>query len=388
MRSLQIISPSGPYGAEKMMLNLMVGLQKTGNEPIAAIVQNSHNPQPEVLKLARRLGVPAVGIGCNGKLDFGLLKQLMRCIKEYHVDIIHSHGFKTNVYGLLAARATGIPIVTTYHSGSSAWRQALRARLYRALEIRLLPRFSKIISVSEPIRDMLRQNGIAENRLACINNGLDVQSFSTATPAPEIRQVGRPVVAFVGRLVPEKGPDVFLRAARKVLLEIPGAGFIVVGSGPCRGLLESLATGLGISGRVFFAGIRDDMPSVYAAVDMVVLPSIGEGLPMTILEALATKRAVISTPVGAIPTVVLHGETGLLVHPGDAEALAEAIVRLGTSPELAAKLGNNGHDLVDAKFSADLMSKQYLALYAEVLSTRRRATTPCATQATRPTIAK
>lgn len=368
MRTLQLISPSGPYGAESMMINLAEALQTLDCESVLGLFRNSQNPcDREVARLAAGAGLPVEIISCRGSVDLHALEQIKDCIRRHRLELVHSHGVKTDLYGYLAARATCVPIVATYHCSLKVSRIRLKWRWYRAADLLLLRRFDKVIAVSEAICAGLRDSGIRGARLGQIRNGVNV-AVSPAEPAADIRSAGRAIVGFVARLIPEKGPEHFLRAAKRVLQTFPDTTFYLVGSGPHRPALESLARELQIAGHVVFAGLRQDMPAVYAALDIMALPSLSEGLPMTVLEALAAGRAVVATAVGGIPSVIRDGETGLLIPPADSDALAGAIERLLRAPELRKKVGQCGRRLVEEQFSSNVMAKEYLAIYADLLS--------------------
>ena len=182
--------------------------------------------------------------------------------------------------------------------------------------------------------------------------------------------MNRPLVGFVGRLVPEKGGALLMRAAQQVLAVYPNAMFVLVGEGPAHQEWKALAGELGIGKQVVFAGVRDDMSEVYASFDIAVLPSLIEALPMCLLEAMAAGKPVIATRVGAVPRLVVDVQTGLLLEPGDLNALATAIIRLLGNPDLACQLGQNGRAHVAQHFSAEAMAKSYIGMYEQVLVSR------------------
>lgn len=169
----------------------------------------------------------------------------------------------------------------------------------------------------------------------------------------------------VARVAERKGHREFLSAAAKIL-----AGnkilLLVVGDGPLMNEMRAFAKELGIDDCVIFTGKRSDMPSVYAAMDVVVLPSFEEGMPISILEALAARRAVVATDVGAVAALIRNGETGLLIPPGDVAVLRESMLRLSADPGLRLRLGEAGCELVRRDFSTDVMARCYLEVYREV----------------------
>jgi glycosyltransferase involved in cell wall biosynthesis len=245
-------------------------------------------------------------------------------------------------------------------------------RAYAALDRFALRRFDRIAAVSDSGADILHRSGIEPTKIARISNGVDLDRFRCASPdlRREIACGRDPLVGFVGRLVPGKGGEILLAAARKVIAEYPEARFVFVGDGPLRSAWRSLAQSLGIEDRVVFTGTRTDMPEIYASLDLIVLPSFGEAMPMCLLEALASAKPVVATRVGAIPRIVVPGITGLLVEPGDESGLAAAILRLLRDRELAADCSSNGLRRATERFSCDATARDYIRLYEDALASR------------------
>jgi glycosyltransferase involved in cell wall biosynthesis len=179
------------------------------------------------------------------------------------------------------------------------------------------------------------------------------------------------LIGVVARLAPEKGIAYLLEAAGEVLKKRPGARFAIVGDGPERESLEAQARMLGVSERVRFMGKRRDMPGVYASLDVLVQPSVDEGLPITLLEAQASRVAVVATRVGAVPRVIEEGTTGLLVEAKDAAALARAMLRVLESRELRERIAAGGYERVARQFSAERMTREYVEEYESALSVIR-----------------
>jgi glycosyltransferase involved in cell wall biosynthesis len=174
-------------------------------------------------------------------------------------------------------------------------------------------------------------------------------------------------------LAPEKGLNLFLKAAREVLNTRPETEFLIVGEGPQRPMLESQACELGIAHAVVFTGVLDDMPDVYASMDIFVLPSLNEGLPLALLEAMAAGKPVVATRVGGVPGLVISERTGLLVETQNVTALRDSMLRLIDDPQLRHELGEAGQRLVAERFSAEKMAGNYLRMYRDIISTRAAA---------------
>jgi len=370
---LFLISSEGYYGVENMLIALALQLSQQGCRCIVGVFRNSCSPHTEISAQAERHGLAVEIIDCNGRWDRSAVAHIRRLIAKHNVDVLHSHGYKTDLYALAAAMRNRVALVATSHNWPS---KLLSMRIYAALDRLALRMFDKVIVVSDTVARILRNSGVAMEKVAMIPNGVDLARFRTAIPKLRIENglPKNPVVGFVGRLVPEKGGALLMRAAQHVLSKHPNVTFVLVGEGPAAAEWKTLASELGISKNVIFAGARDDIPQVYASFDMVVLPSLVEAMPMCLLEAMAAGRPVIATRVGAVPRLILDSQTGLLLQPGVTSALAMAIIRLLESPDLACRLGENGRARVAQHFSAEVMAKRYIAMYDQVLVGRDNRT--------------
>jgi glycosyltransferase involved in cell wall biosynthesis len=242
-------------------------------------------------------------------------------------------------------------------------------RAYAAIDRLVLRQFDRVATASGPVSEILSRWKVPAHKLKTISNGVDLELFRNAAPSlrDELGARSERLVGFVGRLVPDKGGAILLSAAQAVLSAFPNARFVFAGDGEARAEWEAFAARLGIASKVVFVGRRDDMPAVYASLDIVVLPSFMEAMPMCLLEALAAAKPVVATAVGAVPKVIVPGVTGLLCEPGDSRALSAAILRLLRDPELACALGNRGRAHIARNFAAEAMGRSYIDLYQEAL---------------------
>jgi glycosyltransferase involved in cell wall biosynthesis len=220
----------------------------------------------------------------------------------------------------------------------------------------------RFIAVSTHVADSLFDLGWPAQKLTVIPNSVDLQRFAPAD-APPRRTDCRPTVVCVARLDAQKGHTDLLQA----LTWLPGVACRIVGDGPERASLERLASDLGLLDRVVFLGGRDDVPELLADSDVFVLPSLYEGLPLSILEAMAARRPVIASAIGGIDELVEPGRTGLLTPARDPSALADAIQWLLAEPELAARMGRAGHAKVARRYGAAGMAHDVSEVYREVL---------------------
>jgi glycosyltransferase involved in cell wall biosynthesis len=249
--------------------------------------------------------------------------------------------------------------------------------IYNRLDRVALRKFNGVAAVSNAVAGQLRDARIADNKIHTIANGIDIEKFCGAEPAwfgssPDAKQK---TIGIVARLDLQKGFEYLLQAIAGLTSTHPDLRLVIVGEGPDQGAIQSMADRLNLTPRIVFAGQRGDMANVYAGFDVFVLPSLNEGLPMTVLEAMASSRPVIASKVGAIPTVVRDAETGLLVEPKDVVGLRAALDRLLSDPALSSRLATQGHDWVRRHFTSDAMAENYLRMYESVLGiTRNRFT--------------
>jgi len=364
-RILQLISSGGYYGAESMLVNLAASLGIAGWQNVLGVFRNAGNPHLEVAERAAGNGLQVEVISCGGRMDWRAIAQIKTLIYRHGIEVVHTHGFKPNFYATLAT-PSGIPLVATYHLD---WPdRGVLLHCYHLLDRLILKRFSKVVAVSEGIGKSLIRSGLGSHRVRVIANGVD---FSQWAPQESVHSIEtespkKTVVGVVGRLVPQKGHIYLLQAARSILSAFPQVEFLFVGDGPDRASLEQATAALGLSGNVTFAGQKSDMAAVYAGIDILAMPSINEGMPMTLIEALAASRPIVATAVGDVPKLIRDGETGLLVESKNPEALASAIVKLLSDPLLRLRFAEEGRKRVLAHFSANAMASQYRELYSQV----------------------
>jgi glycosyltransferase involved in cell wall biosynthesis len=360
MKILHLLSSGGYYGKENVVVNLCSALEKLGCAGEVGAFLNSQAPNDAVVSRARREGLTARSFACHGRVDPRAVRTIREHIVSQQIDLVHTHDYKADLYGYLAARWARRQVFATCH----LWFcPSLQDRFYAGLDRQVLKHFDGVIGVSPPIGMTLHNSHVPQSKIAVIANGIDFSPFLGVEDALADREFGSDfAIGIVGRLVRQKGHPILFAAARAILEKYPGAKFVLVGDGPDRKQLEVLARELGITGSVYFAGFRDDVARVYAGLDLMVMPSLDEGLPMTLLEAMAAKRAVIASAVGAVPEVIEHGENGLLVEPGSADDLGQAMLLLLSDAPLRHRLAENARQSV-SRFSSDRMARNYLDFY-------------------------
>jgi glycosyltransferase involved in cell wall biosynthesis len=365
MKVLHIISSGGMYGAEAVILNLSRTLNEGGHHGILGVFSNSANPNLHLHESAVKAGVESHLIPCEGQIDRTVTRRIRQLARQTQADVIHAHGYKADVYAFLALRGSRIPLVSTCHN----WlEQNPIVSFYGMVDRFVLRNYTAVVAVSDEVRRRLLNAGVREDQIYKVENGIDLRPFERARRVPREGAEHALTVGWVGRLSREKGADILIHAAAKVLIQLPDTKFMVVGDGPERNELESLIDKLNIRSNVSLMGRSDDMPSMFASFDVVVSSSRQEGLPMAILEGMASRLPWVATAVGDVPTVVQDDVTGVSVPSEDADLLAAALVDLLQDADRRERLGVAARKLVEDRFSAERMTDDYLRIYAESIS--------------------
>ena len=364
MKALQLISSGGYYGAENMLLNLCASQEKACCQNSLLLFYNVHVPNVEFYERARRRGLCVSMVHCKGRADWRAVRQIEEYIREDGIDLVHTHGYKADLYGFLAAWRSRKPVVATCHN----WVGGTAALgIYNQMDRMVPKRFDALAAVSDAGAQRLLDSGVPAEKIKIIANGIDVGAFERGQTPPAISVSGGKVVGVVARLDLQKGFEYLLRAIRELCDTFCALEVVIVGEGPDRKAIEDMVQEYGLQSNVVLAGQQSDMPGVYAAMDIFVLPSLNEGLPMTVLESMAASRPVVATRVGAIPSVIKDGENGLLVDPRDADGLRNAIARLLSDRALCRRIGDKAHDWVNRNYTSEAMALKYRQLYEAIL---------------------
>jgi L-malate glycosyltransferase len=308
-----------------------------------------------------------------------LIAAVARFLLAHDVDVVHTHRPKDNVIGTIAAKLAAVPhVVRTIHGLPEPMRGWSRAkyRVHDAVDrVALRASADRIVAVSRHAADTLAAAGVTRRTIAQIHNGVDLDRVRATRPAAEVRKAygiasDALVIGTAGRLTSVKAQAYLVEAAALVLAEQPNTRVVLVGAGPLRADLAAQARRLGIDRHVLFVDpLADSRATVFdliAAFDVFVLPSLSEGSPMALLEAMALERPVVASAVGGVPEIVEPGETGLLVAPRSAAAIARACLELARDRARAGRLARAGRRAVEARFSRERNGKALAALYHDI----------------------
>ena len=302
--------------------------------------------------------------------------QLARLIRAERFDVIHTHELFSGTLGRIAGWLAGAPVIILSLHNTDFWK-----RRHHILIDRLLSRVThKIVANSEAVKQFTTEHErIPPEKFVVIHNGIDISRFGREKDGDQFRQEYgiKPleiVVGTVGRLAEQKGQRYFIEAARIICDQRKEVKFVIVGGDtghPKESVKEELyqqVKGLGLEDVVIFTGLRRDLPQIMAGFDIFVLPSLWEGFGLAVAEAMAAGKPVVASRIPAVSEVVEEGESGILVHPGDAEAIAKAVLELVDSPEKALAMGEVGRRRVEEIFSSKTMTKEYEALYCQLFA--------------------
>jgi glycosyltransferase involved in cell wall biosynthesis len=323
--------------------------------------------------------VPSLGREISPLNDLKTLRQVRQLMRQKNPHIVHTHTAKAGFVGRLAARLTRVPIVVhTFHGNVfRGYFSPAKTRLFIAIEKFLARSTDRIIVLSEQQKQEILSLGIGRpEQYQVIPLGLDLSPFLKAHELRgQLRQElciaeGTPLIGIVARLVPIKAIHFFLQAAATVLKQHPNAIFLVVGDGELRAELEAQAKELGVTGSVRFLGFRSDLARIYADLDCSVLCSLNEGLPVAVIEALASARPVVATDVGSVRNLIgetEEGPAGYIVPSEDVEGLARGIIKVLDEPETAAKWGETGRTRVYPALDIGRLVNDIETLYLQLL---------------------
>jgi glycosyltransferase involved in cell wall biosynthesis len=367
---LHLRSSGGLFGADRIVLDLCRELGGHGYRAVLAPLVEADGSGEELAARARDLGIKVAPLCMRWSYDPGAVWRLRRLVSSTGAVLVHAHDYKSDV---LAALAGGWwRRISTLHGwvGTSPL-----LRLKEHLDAHLVRRFDRVICVSAAMARREQARGLRDP--VVIPNGIDLSPYVGARDADRAdlkRELGLdaevPVIGDIGRLSEEKGYDVLLYAATRLISEGRDLQVLLIGEGPMEEMLGRLAGDLGISARLVMPGLRLDAPRLYPALDVFCMPSRREGLPLALLEALASGCAAVTTPVGGIPEVIGEGEgqVALVVPPDNPEALALGIERLLAAPELRTTLGEAGRRRVAESFSTQRMTAEVAELYDGMLA--------------------
>ncbi|MDE2949844.1 MAG: glycosyltransferase [Chloroflexota bacterium] len=369
MRVAHIIKVTRISGAERHLLVLLSALRQHDVDAHLLILVEGDKPMEDMVSAAKDRGIPLRRLTIHRDCDLTLLFKIRRALREIKPDIVHSHLIHADLYGLFAAKLAGIRTVISSRHNDDQFR-------FHPIWQRISPVIWRLtnggIAISAAIRDFMTEVEDAPGeKITVVHYGLEHKWV----PDEELRAARRALSAelrldsealllgMVCRIVEQKGIPYALRACQQIQDRFPTANLVIAGDGDLRPQLEALARELGIDANVHWLGWRSDAAKLIGAFDALLMPSLWEGFGLVLLEAMSRRVPVIANRVSAIPEVVVHGETGLLVEARDVDALAAAMARLLEDHALRQHMGLLGAARLEERFSVERMVSATIAVY-------------------------
>jgi glycosyltransferase involved in cell wall biosynthesis len=368
IRVFHLLKAVGIAGAETHLLALLSALRAFNVDPGVILLEDPRRPQAALRARFENEKIPVHTLPIRWHLDPTVAPALGDLLRREPFDVLHAHLPHGEVYGEIAMRAFPAKKFVISRHNDDRFRRWFPLRRAFAPSLR---RAGRIIAISQAMRRFLVEvEGADAEKVVVIPYGLDAEAFTrSAHPGAFRREIGaasEPLVGFVGRLTRQKGVDVLLRAFAQVEKNHPAVRLILAGDGPDRPALMGLARSLGLR-RAMFLGWRSDAADILADVNLLAIPSRWEGFGLVALEAMALGKPIVASRVSALPEIVVPEETGLLVDPEDAGALAESLQALLSDPARAEGMGRAGKARVRKEFPVERMAQRTAEVYISVI---------------------
>lgn len=362
IKLLHLISRIDIGGAEKQLLNLVTNLDKEKYDICVAYFQG----RGELKNEFKEAGIEVKKFKFIGLWDFFTGWKLYQDMKTNRYDIVHTHGFKADLWGAIAGKLSAVPlIISTVHNQEQYLNNPIIGFLERWI---IAPIDDTIIVVSDAVkRFLIKTSGIPQEKIKKVYYGInpaDIKIDKTKNIRDELG-IGKdaPLIGCIGRLVEQKGHKYLIQAAEEVIQNFPQAKFLIVGRGSWERKLEALAGRQNLNSNIIFTGFRRDIYSLIDKLTLIVMPSLWEGFGLVLLEAMALGKPIVATDVGGIPEVIKNKETGMLVSPADPDALAERIITLLEDRSLAERMAEAGRLTVNERFPLKKMLEEIELIY-------------------------
>ena len=363
LRVLHMGSPTGLYGAERWILALIKHLPREQIESFVGVIKDAPDLEAPLCTVASELGFKTHVIESYGKLSRSAVGQLRRVLIDHQIDILHTHGYNTDLIGSLAVRGTRCKTLSTPHGWSV--NAGFKLQVYEALDRLCFLFMDAVVPLSRDLYEGLASLPGMKRKLHLIENAVDLSEIDAPGETPDIlrhwHEEGRIVIGYIGQLITRKRIDTLIEAFHA--LDMPNKQLCLIGDGPQRHKLERLAERLGETQNIAFLGFRGDRIDFLKGFDIFVLPSELEGIPRCLMEATGAGIAVIASDIPGCRDVVLPGQTGLLVPAGDAEGLSRQMNLLIADQVFRAQLARAGAERTRQRYSADALAGAYTRLY-------------------------
>lgn len=367
IKILQLGSPSGLYGAERWILALIKNLNPDLVESLVGTIIDIPGQQAPLCLESEAAGFKTITFEGYGRFNFAVVGIIREFIKRNSIDILHTHGYKTDLIGFLSVKGTECRIVTTPHGWTK--QPDLKLRCYEMVDRFIFPFLDAVVPLSVAIMDPLCRLPGLKKKLHYIQNGVDIKEIENVTEISKEmsswKTQGAFIIGYIGRLTPGKGLETLLEAVAKYAAK--NWRVAIIGEGEQEQQLKAQCRDLGIEDIVNFFGFRPDRLSFLKGFDVFVLPSRSEGIPRCLMEAMAANVLVVASDIPGCRYLVKDKCTGLLFQVDNAAALADSVNTIMADTMLIKSMRTTAFDYVNSEYSADKMGREYAVLYSKTL---------------------
>ena len=361
---LHLMSNKGHYGTQGVMLNFLEKFKESqDHENRLVCLCSSKKGEPEIFFEAQKRGIDVQLYYCKGKLDKDVIEKIATSVGKEKVDIIHTHGYKSNFYGLKASKIAQVPVVASLHGWSG---DNFKVKLFDALDKGVIRKMDFAVCDSPRVRAQIIRSGMPREKLVFIPNGLDVgafqKGFSHGSLRGELGLQGPIVVGTACSLLNLQSYQYLLKAFKEILEVYDETKLLIVCDGSLKADIGEDAKLLGLSEAVVLTGDRGNMTEIYNSMDIFVLPSAGENIPVSLLEAMCAGLAIVAVNTSGV-AFALEGDCGKLVKRDDVRSLAEAISFFLEKKKLREAFGERARIRVQTNFSIERMVNEYKKVY-------------------------
>ena len=376
IKVLQFISPSGFYGAERWVLAFANNIDSQRMRCDLAVTRESANQDLRVADFHPDSAGQVHYVDMAGRFDIRSVKTLVNIIREREIDVILTHGYKSDILGLIAGRIAGIRCVSTPHGFSG--NVGFKLKMFIRLGTSILRYFDAVAPLSEELIEDMHRFRVPSSKIRFIRNGVDIKDIDATLANPCIREksvAGIRPIGFIGQLIPRKGLLDLLSAFEGLHEHHQGLELQLIGEGRQRPQLEEKCARMKAGQAVKFLGFREDRLELLSKFEMFVMTSSLEGIPRCLMESMAVGVPVVAYDIPGVDQLIEDGVTGLLVPHGDVGALVNACNKLLDDPDLKATLTANARTRVEEVYSARRMADEYLELFQQLMSSRNSTVT-------------
>lgn len=364
----RVVSGSGG-GPDKTILNSPRFLEPLGYEMLCGYLYPPNDPgYRQIVDKAAKYHAPLISIPDRGPWDWRVVTELLAVCRRKNVAVWHGHDYKSNALGLLLKRFHPMRLVTTLHG----WvEQTSRTPVYFRIDQLCLPKYEKVIAVSEDLFEAALKAGCSARNVVLLENAIDLEEYRRRKSIAEAKAaLNLPadslLIGGVGRLSPEKAFDAQIRALPALLERGLNVRLVVIGEGGHRPALEALAKELKVADRVILPGWQSDVRSWFEAMDVFCLSSLREGLPNVLLEAMALEVPSVATRIAGIPRLIQDGRNGLLIDAGDFPALVRSLLALASNPGLRDLFRTAALKTIETRYSFPIRMKRLARIYDDM----------------------